>query len=328
MSKTGNSVNWGIVAKAKSNTGGGGIDFKELFLRPQAPKNEGEKNTYVVRFLENPHPYLVHWNRRTVNEKPKKVEFFDGSDDYRKINRNCYGTIDADGEQVGTDDCIWCKQGYHKQLRYMVNVIDYTDKKNPKVRILDAPRSVLEAVANWVENVMEQEEEYIDPSLWDSDVPQFMITVERIADRGGVKYSVSTSPKSRSLTEQELELIRDLNPDASTDDEALKLHDIERWVQPTKPRTDIHGNALEEEDKSSGSYEDVADDEDEDDEEGLKGKSSHKASKPSVRSNKSTKSQKSQKSQSVEVVEDEDEDADENADEDDSDDKNEKEDWF
>jgi hypothetical protein len=322
MSKTANnSVNWGTVAKAKSSSGsGGGIDFKELFLRPQAPKNEGEKNTYVVRFLENPHPYLVHWNRRTVNDKPKKVEFFDGSDDYRKINRNCFGSLGPEGEQVGTDTCIWCKQGYHKQLRYMVNVIDYTDKKNPRVRILDAPRSVLEAVANWVEAVYESEGEYIDPSSWDEEVPQFMITVERTSSAGGVNYSVSTSPKSRPLTEQELELIRDLNPDATTDDEALKLHEIERWIAPTKPRTDIHGNALAEEEKSSN-YDDV-DDEDEDDDKALASKKT--ASKPAP-------SQKPKPKPPVDEDEDED-DSDEDEDKADSDDDGEdsgdKEDWF
>lgn len=271
MNNNGQSVNWGTVAKAKSNTGGGGIDFKALFLRPEAPKNEGDKNTYVVRFLENPHPYLVHWNRRTVNDKPKKVEFFDGSDDYRKINRNCFGTLDEEGEQVGTEGCIWCKQGYHKQLRYMVNVIDYTDKKNPRVRILDAPRSVLEGVANWVQSVYEQEDEYIDPSAWDKDAPQFMITVERISSGGGVKYDVNASPKMRPLTDEELGLIRDLNPDASTDDEALKLHDIERWIVPTKPRTDLHGNPIEDEDESpkKKSRVQVEDDEDEDEDEVL-----------------------------------------------------------
>jgi len=312
MSKSSNSVNWGTVAKAKSNSTGGGIDFKELFLRPAAPKSEGERNTYVVRFLENPHPYLVHWNRRTVNDKPKKVEFFDGSDDYRKINRNCFGTIDEEGSMVGTDDCVWCKQGYHKQLRYMVNVIDYTDKKNPKVRILDAPRSVLEGVANWVQSVYEQEEEFIDPSSWDTDVPTFMITVERISSGGGVKYDVNPSPKARPLSEVELNLVRDLNPDASTDDEALKLHDVERWITPTKPRTDLDGHPIEEDEvssKKSRAYDDV-DDEDEDDDEVLaKPKASKKASKP---------------------VEDEDEDVDVDVDkdEDSNSEGDEKEDWF
>jgi len=312
MSKSSNSVNWGTVAKAKSNSTGGGINFKELFLRPAAPKSEGERNTYVVRFLENPHPYLVHWNRRTVNDKPKKVEFFDGSDDYRKINRNCFGTIDEEGSMVGTDDCVWCKQGYHKQLRYMVNVIDYTDKKNPKVRILDAPRSVLEGVANWVQSVYEQEEEFIDPSSWDTDVPTFMITVERISSGGGVKYDVNPSPKARPLSEVELNLVRDLNPDASTDDEALKLHDVERWITPTKPRTDLDGHPIEEDEvssKKSRAYDDV-DDEDEDDDEVLaKPKASKKASKP---------------------VEDEDEDVDVDVDkdEDSNSEGDEKEDWF
>jgi len=312
MSKSSNSVNWGTVAKAKSNSTGGGINFKELFLRPAAPKSEGERNTYVVRFLENPHPYLVHWNRRTVNDKPKKVEFFDGSDDYRKINRNCFGTIDEEGSMVGTDDCVWCKQGYHKQLRYMVNVIDYTDKKNPKVRILDAPRSVLEGVANWVQSVYEQEEEFIDPSSWDTDVPTFMITVERISSGGGVKYDVNPSPKARPLSEVELNLVRDLNPDASTDDEALKLHDVERWITPTKPRTDLDGHPIEEDEvssKKSRAYDDV-DDEDEDDDEVLaKPKASKKASKP------------------VED-EDEDEDVDVDKDEDSDSEGDEKEDWF
>ena len=317
-----NKVSWGTVTKAKSNTGGGGIDFKELFLRPQAPKGTGEKNTYVVRFLENPHPYLVHWNRKTINDKPAKVDFFDGSDEYRKINRNCFGSMDADGEQVGYDKCPWCKAGYHKQLRYMVNVIDYTDRKNPRIRILDAPRSVMEEVANWVEAVYETEGDYIDPSAWDADVPQFVISVEKTSSSGGVKYSVSASSKSRPMTESELELVRDLNPDATTDDDALKLHEIDRWIQATKPRTDAHGNALPEEGSKDSTYEDV-EDEPEDGDEGLKKKTSKPAAAASQKPAAAKKPAKP-----ADDDDDEDDSADKDADDEDDEESGEKEDWF
>jgi hypothetical protein len=206
------------------------INFKDLFLRITPDKGEGNETTNTVRFLECPNAYLVHWPYKKGDDNKLAKTSFPDSDDVKKPNRVCHATINAKGKIEENANCPWCQMGYSKQLRYMVNVIS---RENGKVMILDAPPDVINAVYEWVETAMEEDADNCDPSSWEAPTPDFRIKSTR-KHGGSIDWRCTPTTKQNKLQTADLELIRQANPTAETDEDALKLYDVNLFTKPSQ----------------------------------------------------------------------------------------------
>ena len=155
----------------------------------------------------------------------------------RRKTRVCFSTIGPDNKIVDDPNCPWCQMGYSRQLRFMVNVISRDN--GGKLMILDAPPDVINDVFEWVEAAEEDELENTDPSAWDKPAPDFRIKATRM-NGGSIQWRTTATTKLRKLTEDDLNAIRAINPDAKNDEEALKLYPLETFTRPTPLKTDAN----------------------------------------------------------------------------------------
>ena len=153
------AIDWEDTAGLSGNSGKSNIDFDMLFLRPRAPENVGGENAYQVKILQKPCPYMVHWPNKTQDKERTDAPFFDAEFSNKK-SRNCHKAFVRDkvsGKLVldNETECPWCKKGYNKQLKYMVNVYDRDAKA---VRILDIPGIILDGIGNKIRVAKERED--------------------------------------------------------------------------------------------------------------------------------------------------------------------------
>ncbi len=205
------------------------IDFKDVFLRITPDRTPGSETTNVVRLISQPNAYYVHWANKKEPGGTKLIkENFPDAEFTKRPTRICSTQITEDGVKEDPN-CPWCKLGYSRQLRFMINVIS---RDNNKVMILDAPTNVINDIFAWVEGAEEEELENIDPSSWDKPAPDFRIKAVR-KNGGSIEWTTTSTNKRKKLSEEDLELIRAINPDAKTDEEALKLYPLEIFTKPT-----------------------------------------------------------------------------------------------
>jgi hypothetical protein len=207
------------------------VDYSELFLRPQAPKEMNGEATYTVRFLEPPTPVFVHWPQKR-DPKTKKTFGFDFPDKEfsKKPNRISFCKVDDKGDIVEDPNCPWTKAGYIRQLRYYVNVIDRNENK---VRILDCPSTVMEKVSKFIE-AQERKNKKCDPSSWDEATYDFDIIAKRTSSNAGVEYSVVPDPSSyAALSRDDKKLISSLPINEGRAADELKLWDIAPFIKPS-----------------------------------------------------------------------------------------------
>ncbi len=221
----------------KSSFINGNINFKEVFLRITPDRTPGSETTNVVRLISQPNAYYVHWANKKdpdADNKLVKVSFPD-SELSNRPTRICSSQITENGLKEDPN-CPWCKLGYSRQLRFMVNVIS---RDNNKVMILDAPTNVINDIHAWVEGAQDEELENTDPSSWNKPAPDFRIKAVR-KNGGSIEWTTSATNKHKKLTEEDLDLIRAINPDAVTDEEALKLYPLEVFTKPTPILTEAN----------------------------------------------------------------------------------------
>lgn len=213
----------------KSSFMNGNIDFKEVFLRITPDRTPGSETTNVVRLISQPYAYYVHWANKKEPGGTKLIkENFPDSEFTKKPTRNCSTQITENGVKEDPN-CPWCKLGYSRQLRFMINVIS---RDNNKVMILDAPMNVINDISAWVEGAQEEGLDNVDPSAWDKPAPDFRIKAVR-KNGGSIEWTTTSTNKLKKLTEEDLKLIRAINPEAETDEEALTLYPLEMFVKPT-----------------------------------------------------------------------------------------------
>lgn len=219
--------NTSFMSKSVNRTGSN-VDFKELFLRPTPDRAPGSESVNTVRFLERPTAYLVHWgNKRTQGGEFQRVAFPD-ADQSNRPNRVCFSKVNADGSIKEDPDCPWCQMGYSRQRRFMVNVVS---RENERVMVLDTTQEIIASVLEWCETA-EEEDINSDPSSWDEPAPDFRIKAKR-QQGNSIKWRVTATQKTSPIGEEEKEMVRQMNPEADTDEEALKLFPVETLTKPT-----------------------------------------------------------------------------------------------
>jgi len=220
-------------------------DFKEIFLSIIPAQTPGSENTNTIRLISQPVAFYVHWpSKKDVSQKENKLVKipFPDADLSKRPTRICSTQITAEGPQEDPN-CPWCKLGYSRQLRFMANIIS---RDNNKVMIIDIPSDIVKSIHGWVEGAIEEGLDNTDPAAWDLPAPDFRIKAVR-QNGGSIDWTTSATNKHKKLTQEDLDLIRAINPEAKTDEEALKLYPLDLFTKPTPLLTDAEESSSNEE---------------------------------------------------------------------------------
>lgn len=243
------AISWeDALGVSGSMSRGGKIDFDKLFLRPKAPAEKGTDNKYVVKVLQKPHPYVIHWaNKNDEDGKRLDVPFFD-AEFSNKATRNCHRPIIRTPEgKFALDksvECPWCKAGYNTQLKYMFNVYC---REMKILRIADVNDKVVDEIGKRMKEA-KLEGEVLRPEDWENQQPDFIFTAARDSaggkkfGGGGVTYSATPTRKSHGITKEVVDAIAEANPDAADQCEDVLdyrkyLYNLDKWTSPTPVAT-------------------------------------------------------------------------------------------
>lgn len=262
--------------KAKSN-----IDFNDLYVNLKVDATTTTREARV-RFIGLPIEFREAQRKVRDPENPKATieKDFPDAQLNKKFTRICYDD---------PSECPWTKMGYVSNKQFAYNVIDKTDKKNTKVRILKKGTSVFGEIGkienfNMLENkqtledhVEGDEEETL---LWEvaggTVAQDAIITVNFDAFAKGVKYSYSVrfTGKATEITDAEIEMLRAVHEPTADELKTIRKsspdlkdvpdwffygYDLDNWFKPEVPRTEVKPTPEEELEV------DVSDDDDEDD---------------------------------------------------------------
>lgn len=219
------------------------VKAADVFIRPQV----GE--SVRGRIVGGHASFVAHWPRIDNGEKDengdivwKNSTFPDAEERYHKPTRICCDDTpakkrfeDIEGYLKNTK-CPWCKlkfQGYHGSVRHAFNIIVRPENA---CKVLEVPPTAMGALSKICEkcsNLMPQG----NPGNINGKVFEFVFarpqktqwTVERypnleLDDPNIENYLVG-------LTEADKKALAFINPEAETEEDLLKEHDLDRWYK-------------------------------------------------------------------------------------------------
>lgn len=229
-----------------------GLELDAFWLRFEAGGGQGKQ--YLVRILGEPVKFMTHYdNQIDSNTGDRKRVPFPDSENVRKKKRNCTDqetTLQKEGGRYKrSTKCAWCRMGYQLTPRYMVNVAFYgkkDDDGDPTIMMAEIPQSAYDQIkAWWVANKAVCPEH---PGTMTGKAPNFLITVKLKGKK--TEYSVMPTGEVASLPAEVKNALRKFNPNATTVEEVMKLHDLKRFCGSTfmsrEVQVKVFGKAVDE----------------------------------------------------------------------------------
>lgn len=214
----------------------GNKDFKDFRLKLSASP---EGSRYRVRFLDKFVRYMAHYPEKKDVKSGKRIEIsFPDAEDVKRLTRVC--TDEDAASEHRASHCPWCILGFTARPRYLINVADYDDPDeagDPKIKFVEFPKMAAEALTEWYRT---NKEDCPDgPGDMVGPAPDFVVTVSGVAGKGMIKYEVVQKGNSKQLSQSVINAIKKINPNATTPEEQMKLHDLERLCHPTYMSSDM-----------------------------------------------------------------------------------------
>ena len=228
------------------------VDTKDVFL--YLKEGESVRGRLVGGYIS----FVEHWNRVDKGRDEankivwKQTKFPDAEERNHKPTRIC--TDETPGNErfndidkyVKTSSCAWCRlklQGYHGMTRYAFNLLIHEDEEESKCRILSVPASVMQEVAKICEKYKKflpiNKNEEPDPGSVNGEVIEFVFSkptrntwkVEKYVNLDVDDGNPGIEHDLVGISESDKKALRVINNDATTDEELLQGHDLERWFR-------------------------------------------------------------------------------------------------
>jgi len=228
----------GDRSKAKNNN----MKTEDVFLRLK------EGDTIRGRLIGYPIDFIAHWPRIDEGERDgnnniawKNSPFPDEKERNFKPTRICTDDTpareryqDIDGYLERTK-CPWCKlkfQGYHGNLRHAFNIITRPDNA---CKVLEVPPTVMGELSQICRDAVA----LMPNGPGDVSGKVFEFVFSRVQDN---KWSIQRYPNLDitddnissylvELTDEDKRALKVINPDANTEEDLLRGHDLERWYR-------------------------------------------------------------------------------------------------
>lgn len=225
-------------SKAKNNN----MKTADVFSRPKA----GE--TVRGRIIGFPIDFIAHWPRVDEGERKddgsiiwKNEDFVDADERNHKPTRICTDDTPARDRYKDTEGylkktkCPWCKmryQGYMGNLRHAFNIIL---RPSNSCRILEVPPTVMGELSQ----ICRDAADLMPNGPGDVAGEVFEFVFSRVNEN---KWSVQRYPNLDitdanissylvGLTDEDRRALKLINPDAETEEDLLRGHDLERWYR-------------------------------------------------------------------------------------------------
>jgi hypothetical protein len=231
------------INEGRRNQKRNNMKSEDVFIRPQP--NVPIQGRMIGPYME----FIAHWPRLDKGERDEKgkivwanVAFPDAKDRNYKPTRICTDDTPADvrakdlDAYLSTTKCPWCRlkfQGYHGSIRYAINIVNRGDNT---CRVLELPPTAFAKLWELREKYLKLmpkglndiKGRVFDLTFKINDLKN-QWTVEPVINMEDAEATIADS--LLSLTDEDIEILKKINPDAKNEEDYLRGHDLETWYR-------------------------------------------------------------------------------------------------